>query len=216
MYSSDMELTKETHATIVLSKDGNTIVIDPGAYTPNSAELVAGATGVLITHDHPDHFDAGILNAALSAQPGLRIWAPQSVVSAIDGDNERVIAVAAGDTLVVDGFDVTVFGVHHAPIHRDLPDMQNVAYLIDNSVYHPGDSYVVPDADVQTLLVPSSGPWTKLEEAVDFVRAVKPSRVIQIHDLMLSDPGRQSFAQFVGDLTGTTVETVETGTTITL
>ena len=32
-----MDLTKYTHATVVLTKDDTTLVIDPGAYTPNSA-----------------------------------------------------------------------------------------------------------------------------------------------------------------------------------
>ena len=63
-----MELTKYTHATVVLSKGDTNLVIDPGAYTPNSAELVAATTAVLVTHDHGDHFDAGILQAALEAR----------------------------------------------------------------------------------------------------------------------------------------------------
>ena len=211
-----MELTKYTHATVVLTKNGTTLVIDPGAYTPNSAELVAATTAVLITHDHPDHFDVGILTAALEAQPDLRVWAPASVAAALEGHDGRVVSVKAGDSFDAAGFEVVVFGEQHAVIHADLPLMENVAYLVDGNVYHPGDSYFVPGVAVETLLVPTSGPWAKLGEGVDFVRAVTPTRSIQIHDLMLSDAGRGSFAEFMGNLTGVPLTTLETGTTITV
>ncbi|MCS5733753.1 MBL fold metallo-hydrolase [Herbiconiux daphne] len=211
-----MELTKQTHATIVLAKNDTSLVIDPGAYTPNSAELIAATTAVLVTHDHPDHFDAGILNAALDAQPDLRVWAPASVATSLESHDGRVIVVAAGDTFEAAGFDLTVIGERHAQIHPDVPVSENVGYLVDHTVFHPGDSYLVPDVAVPVLLLPTSGPWVKLGEAVDFVRAVAPSRVIQIHDLMLSEAGRQAFAPTIGQLIGMPVETLEVGQTVTL
>jgi L-ascorbate metabolism protein UlaG (beta-lactamase superfamily) len=211
-----MELTKHTHATVVLTKDGSTLVIDPGAYTPNSKDLVAGTTAVLITHDHPDHFDAEILDAALEARPELRIWAPQNVVDALKSADGRVVAVSAGDTFTAAGFEVAVHGGNHAVIHRDMPLMSNVAYLVDGNVYHPGDSYDAPGVSVGTLLVPTSGPWAKLGEGVDFVRAVAPERAVQIHDLMLSDVGRGSFGEFIGNLGGVPLITLQPGETITV
>jgi L-ascorbate metabolism protein UlaG (beta-lactamase superfamily) len=211
-----MELTKHAHATVVLEKDGASIVIDPGAYTPNSEALIAATAVVLVTHDHPDHFDAGLLDAALAARPELRVWAPAGVTAALATHDDRVVTVSAGDTFRAAGFDLTVIGERHAVIHHDLPPMENVGYIVDGTLLHPGDSYLVPDVAVDTLLVPTSGPWAKLEESVDFVRAVKPSRTIQIHDLMLSDAGRQSFAQFIGDLTGLPLETLELGRTVTV
>lgn len=211
-----MEITKHTHATVVLSKGDTSLVIDPGAYTPNSAEVIADTTAVLITHDHPDHFDAGILNAALAAQADLRVWAPASVVEALDSHDGRVVAVSAGDVFQAAGFEVAVLGESHAPIHPDMPRMDNVGYVVDSTVYHPGDSYVVPEAAIDVLLVPTSGPWAKLDEAIDFVRSVKPTRALQIHDLMLSDAGRQMFSQIIGDMSGVSLQTVEPGTTITV
>ncbi|MDQ1036899.1 L-ascorbate metabolism protein UlaG (beta-lactamase superfamily) [Streptomyces sp. V3I8] len=211
-----MELTKHTHSTVVLTKDGSALVIDPGAYTPNSAELVAGTTVVLITHDHPDHFDAGILNAALDAQPSLRVWAPANVATELGSHAGRVVAIAAGDSFEAAGFEVAVFGERHAAIHADLPPMSNVAYLIDGNVYHPGDSYFVPGVTVETLLVPASGPWTKVSEGIDFVRATKASRAVRIHDLTLNDAEAASFAQFIGALTEAPLLTLAAGESITV
>jgi L-ascorbate metabolism protein UlaG (beta-lactamase superfamily) len=209
-----MELTKHTHATVVLSKDGSALLIDPGAYTPNTAELLAAADAVLFTHDHPDHVDADALRTALADRPGLPVFGPAGVREFVGDDLVEV--VAAGDTFTTAGFEITVFGGEHAIIHADLPPMQNVAFLIDGDVFHPGDAYEVPTVPVKTLLVPTSGPWSKVGEGVDFVRAVKPERAIQIHDLMLSEAGRQSTAQFIGDLAGTPLETLPLGATVTL
>jgi L-ascorbate metabolism protein UlaG (beta-lactamase superfamily) len=127
-----------------------------------------------------------------------------------------VTAVAAGDSLEIAGFSVAVFGELHAPIHADIPSVANVGYLIDGAVYHPGDSYFVPGVPVGTLLLPTSGPWTKFGEGADFVRAVRPERVVQIHELMLSDLGQNSAAMILGEngLTGLPLERPAPGETI--
>ncbi|GAA0300090.1 MBL fold metallo-hydrolase [Kineococcus aurantiacus] len=207
-----MELTKHTHATVVLTEGGSSLLIDPGAYTPNTPDLLAAADAVLFTHDHPDHVDADALRAELARRPDLPVFGPGSVADAVEG----VRHVGAGDEFDAAGFTVTVFGGQHAPIHPDLPPVENVAFLVDGTVFHPGDAYEVPGVEVRTLLVPTSGPWAKLSEGVDFLRAVKPQRAIAIHDLMLSEPGQQSTSQFTEQLTGTPLEIVPVGSTVTL
>jgi L-ascorbate metabolism protein UlaG (beta-lactamase superfamily) len=192
-----MELTKHVHACVTLDKGGSRLLLDPGAFTPNAAELAATAAAILITHEHFDHFDEEVIAAALDARPDLRVYGPEAVVGRWQGRAGQVTAVAAGDQFNVDGFDVAVFGGLHARIHRDVPQVANVGFLVDARVYHPGDSYFVPDAPVTTLLVPTSGPWTKLGEAVDFVRAVNPEQAVQIHEIMLSEVGQQSAALFL-------------------
>lgn len=211
-----MDLTKYTHATVVLTKDAATLVIDPGAYTADSADLVAGTTAVLVTHDHPDHLDVDVLTAALDAQVELRVWAPASVTAALGDHDGRVTTVAPGDSFDAAGFAVQVVGGDHAVIHPDVPLMHNVGFVVDGAVYHPGDAYFVPETPVDTLLVPTSGPWAKLSELVDFVRAVHPARAVQIHDLMLSDAGKGSFARFTEQLTGLELVTLADGETVTV
>ena len=39
------------------------------------------------------------------------------------------------------------------------------------------------------LLVPSSAPWLKASEAIEFARAVKAPRNLAIHDRIYSDAG---------------------------
>ncbi len=213
-----MRLTKHAHACVTLTHDGRTLAIDPGQFTPDAEEVIASADAVLITHDHFDHFDDALLRAALKARPELRAYAPPSVRDQLGDEAAQLVTVAPGDKLTVAGFSVTAHGGRHAPIHRDIPPIDNIGYLVNGEVYHPGDSYFAPDAPVGTLLLPTSGPWTKLGEAADFVRAVQPARVIQIHELMLSDLGQSSTAMILGEngLTGLPLQRPSPGETLDL
>jgi L-ascorbate metabolism protein UlaG (beta-lactamase superfamily) len=195
-------LTKHAHATVELSDGATTILVDPGVFTSNAAELLATADAVLVTHDHGDHLDPGAVSAALTARPDLPLYAPAEAAALLGDLASRATIVTPGDTFDISGLAVRVVGSGaHAVIHRDLPAMTNVGYVVDG-VYHPGDSYDVPGVEVDTLLLPTSGPWSKVGEAIDFVRAVAPRRSVQIHDGMLSELGRGSIGNFLGPLTG--------------
>jgi L-ascorbate metabolism protein UlaG (beta-lactamase superfamily) len=211
-----MELTKHTHACVTLDKGGSRLLLDPGTFTANAAELAASAGTILITHEHFDHFDEAAITVALQTRPELRVYGPAAVVSRWQAMPGQVTAVAEGDRFDADGFDIAVFGGLHAAIHRDIPQVANVGFLIDGRVYHPGDSYYVPPAPVTTLLVPTSGPWTKFGEAVDFVRSVSPERAVQIHEVMLSEVGQQAMATFISPkmLTDVSLTIVPVGDTI--
>lgn len=192
-----MKLTKHAHACVTCDKGDGRLVVDPGTFTPNAAELVTSSRTVLVTHEHFDHFDEEAITAALDARPELKVYGPAAVVARWGARGEQVSAVAPGDRFEADGFEVTVFGGAHAPIHRDIPQVANVGFLIDGQVYHPGDSYEVPAATVETLLLPTSGPWTRVGDAVNFVRSVRPETVVQIHEILLSEAGQRSMAMFI-------------------
>jgi L-ascorbate metabolism protein UlaG (beta-lactamase superfamily) len=211
-----MELTKHAHACVTLDKEGARVVVDPGTFTTNAAELLATADLVLITHEHFDHLDETAVTTALAERPELRVYGPAAVTDRWPGRDDQVTAVADGDRFEASGFDIAVFGSLHAVIHRDIPLAANVGFLIDGSVYHPGDSYYVPGAPVRTLLLPTSGPWASVGEAVDFVRAVSPETVVQIHEALLSEIGQQTMARFISPamLTDVPLTLVPAGETI--
>jgi L-ascorbate metabolism protein UlaG (beta-lactamase superfamily) len=213
-----MKLTKHEHACVVLEKDGASIVIDPGSFSSGAAEIIAGADAILITHEHADHVNEAAVNAALAARPDLRVFAPAALSGMLAAHPDQFTAVAAGDTLTVGSFVVTVHGSTHAVIHPDIPVIPNVGYLIDGSLYHPGDAYFVPEAPVSVLLLPTSGPWMKLSEAADYVRAVKPQQIVQIHEMLLSDIGLSLAGSILGEqgLTGLPLAQLSAGKSLTV
>jgi L-ascorbate metabolism protein UlaG (beta-lactamase superfamily) len=213
-----VKLTKHEHACVVLEKDGARFVIDPGAFSQNATDIISGADAILITHEHADHVHEGAVNEALGARPELAVYAPAAMAGMFSAHAGQFTPVAAGDEFTIGDFTISVHGFDHAVIHPDIPVIANVGYLIDESVYHPGDAYFVPEASVTTLLLPTSGPWMKLGEAADYVRAVRPQHMLSIHDLLLSDVGRMINGQFLGEqgLTGIPLTQVGIGESLTI
>lgn len=196
-----MKLTKRLHSCVQLEKDGHTLVIDPGVFSEPDAGL--GADALLVTHEHPDHFDEGRLRAALDANPAAALWTLRSVAERMAAAYPgRVHTVGHGDTFTAAGFEVQVHGELHAVIHPDVPRVTNVGYLVDGSLFHPGDALTVPDAPVDTLMLPVHAPWNKLAEVVDYVREVKPRRAIDIHDAYLADIARPIYDGALANLGG--------------
>ncbi|MEW2493700.1 MBL fold metallo-hydrolase [Streptomyces nodosus] len=198
-----MKLTKKSHACIRLEKDGRTLVIDPGVFSEQDAAV--GADAILVTHEHPDHFDEGRLRAGLEGNPGAEIWTLASVAEKLSAAFPgRVHTVGHGDTFTAAGFDVQVHGRLHAVIHPDIPRITNVGYLIDDgTVFHPGDALTVPDQRVQTLMLPVMAPWNKIAEVIDYVREVEPRRAYDVHDALLTDLARPIYDNQIGALGGT-------------
>ncbi len=183
-----MRFTKVGHSCVRLEKDGAVLVIDPGVWTDAAAAL-AGAAVVMVTHEHTDHLDADAVRAALQAGPELTLWANPSVTAQFAEFGDRVHEVRHGDVLSAAGFDVHVYGHDHALIHKDIPSVANTGFLIEGGLFHPGDSFTVPDEPVRTLLVPISAPWMKAAEMIDYFREVAPARGYAIHDAILNDNG---------------------------
>jgi L-ascorbate metabolism protein UlaG (beta-lactamase superfamily) len=211
-----VKLTKHEHACVVFEKDGASFVIDPGSFSRDAAGVISGAEAILLTHEHFDHVHEAAIREALAARPELRVYAPAALAGAFGAGAGQFTAVSAGDELTVAGFTVTVHGATHAVIHPDIPVIANVGYLVDGAVYHPGDAYFVPEATVETLLLPTSGPWMKLGEAADYVRAVRPQQVVQIHEMLLSEIGLNLAGTLLGrdGLTGIPLTAVPAGESI--
>ncbi|MFR9779874.1 MBL fold metallo-hydrolase [Micromonospora sp. MS34] len=179
-----MKITKWTHACVRLEHDGRVLVVDPGVWSEPRA--LVGADAVLLTHEHTDHVDVLRL-----AGLGVPVFAPEGA-RLPDPAPLPVTRVAAGDRFTAAGFDVTAVGGWHAAIHDGQPDCANLGYLVDDAVYHPGDSLAPPGAPVDTLLVPAQASWLKLTEAITFAATVGARRVFPVHDAQLNDRGLAS------------------------
>lgn len=196
-----MRLTKLGHSCVRLDKDGASLLIDPGIWSGD--DPLAGASAVLITHEHVDHLHAQVVRAALDRDPALELWTNAAVAEQFAGFAGRVHAVAHGDSFQAAGFEVHVHGRDHAVVHPDLPVVPNICFAIDGNVFHPGDSFTIPDERVETLLLPISAPWLKAAEIFDYARAVRPKMSYAIHDEITNDRGLELIGRLAGMLLGT-------------
>lgn len=183
-----MRLIKHQHATLRLEEAGETLLIDPGTFTL-PLDAVTRVVGVVITHEHPDHWTPGHLDRILEASPGVSIYAPAGVARAAEG--YAITTVAPGDVVEAGTFHLQFFGGAHEVIHPTLPDIENVGVLVNDRLYYPGDSYAVPEGvTVDTLAAPLGAPWLRIRDAIDFVLAIAPRRAFGTHDMTLSEIGK--------------------------
>jgi L-ascorbate metabolism protein UlaG (beta-lactamase superfamily) len=195
-----MRITKFDHACVRVTAAGSSLTIDPGGFT--STDAVDGVDAVLVTHEHFDHYAIEHLRAT-----NAPIHTIAAVAEQIRKDDpavhERVTVVAPGDIFQAAGMRVTVVGELHAVMHPDSPVFFNSGYVVeaDNQrVYHPGDSFTLPEQQVDVLCAPVSGPWLKLAETIDFARAVKAATTLAIHETLASDVGLTMIDTRLGDM----------------
>jgi L-ascorbate metabolism protein UlaG (beta-lactamase superfamily) len=183
-----MRVTKQEHAALILQSADKVLVVDPGAFTTALVGL-SNVVGIVITHEHADHWTAEQLTRILDRNPEAVIYGPSGVAAA--ASDFPIVTVEAGDAVTVEPFTLRFFGGEHAIIHSSVPTIDNLGVLINDTLYYPGDSYAVPEGvEVDTLAAPVGGPWLKIGEAIDFVLAVKPRRAFAVHEMTLSTAGK--------------------------
>lgn len=185
-----MDIQKFKHACLVLTKDNQSLVIDPGSW---SDDFVCPETvvGVVITHEHADHFNLEKLKEIITKNPNAHVYAHVDIIAQLDTIADIGITVASGNTVTVGNFSPHFTGGTHATIHPNYPVPANLGVVVDDGeLYYPGDSFVVPNCPVKTLAVPASAPWLKASEAMDFIMTVKPKTCFPTHNILLSTQGQ--------------------------
>jgi L-ascorbate metabolism protein UlaG (beta-lactamase superfamily) len=211
-----MQLTKLGHACVRLQKDGARLVIDPGVWS--GTDVLTGVDAVLVTHEHPDHLDADALRGALASNPDLQLWTNAPAAAQFAQFGGQVHVVAHGDSFTAAGFDVHVYGSDHARVVPEIPVIANTGFAVDGQVFHPGDSFTVPEEKVATMLVPVSAPWLKFAEVADYIQATVAVRGYAIHDAVLSEFGLGLVGSLLAVVSGphAPVTRLEPGTTVEL
>ena len=174
-----MMVTRFGHSCVLVEDGHGRVLLDPGMFS-SGFEQLRGLTGILITHQHPDHLDVERVTRLLEANPEATLVTDEGSQL----DLPRTVA-HAGDTLDL-GLAVSVHGSEHAVIHPEIPRVPNVGYLVGERFFTPGDALTVPDADVEVLGLPTDAPWLKLTEAVQLLRDVAPARAFPVHDGVLA------------------------------
>ncbi len=176
-----MKITKYEHSCIALEQNNQRVIIDPGEFS-NSLIDLANVVAVVVTHIHGDHFDEDRLKAILAKNPEVKIFSNSQVV----GESKvKMQSVKAGDKAEVGEFSLEFFGGNH----ELFGEIQNIAVLVNNSVFHPGDSYTLPGKPLKVLCAPASAPWLRVSEASEFIKNAEAEIVVPIHNALLSEIG---------------------------
>jgi L-ascorbate metabolism protein UlaG (beta-lactamase superfamily) len=188
-----MKITKLEHATLVLEQNAKKLVIDPGVYT-RPLDGITNVEAIVITHTHDDHCNEAQLVRLLESSPAAKIYGTDEVRNRLENypDHKfQVTAVHHGDLFKTGEFSLEFFGDMHIEIHRSIPLIQNCGVMINDRLYYPGDSYTQPDRKVEILACPTSAPWLKIGDVIDFITAVRPTKTFATHNIHLSSFGHE-------------------------
>ena len=211
-----MNVTKYEHACLVVEEQGKKLVIDPGIFTTSLPNL-KGVVAIVVTHVHADHFDPEKLRAIVQQNPEARIFSTAEVAKEVA--DLPITAVTGGTAETVAPFSLAFYGELHAEVHRSRPRNQNVGVMINDTLYYPGDSFALPGVPIKVLALPTSGPWLKVAEMIDFAAAAKPAQAFGTHNALLSDIGHSminSMAQQAVEAVGGTFTYLRPGESLTV
>jgi len=183
-----MIVKKYLHSCLLLESKGKKLLIDPGAFSFIEGKTSPADIGpvdiILFTHHHRDHYDPEALEKILSLKSAY-IMAGEQTAEVIEDNDFTCERIRAGE--VRDMFDFTIRAIEG--FHEPLPIavVENVSFVINETLLHPGDSYAVREAGaIDVLALPVAGPWA-LVDALEFARRLNPKTVIPIHDAGLKD-----------------------------
>jgi L-ascorbate metabolism protein UlaG (beta-lactamase superfamily) len=198
--AGDVTIQPLNHATLVLSQGAHVIYVDPAKvdFTGQPAP-----TAILITHEHPDHFDPGNLSKIAGK---AAIVAPQSVADKVPAAlKAQVTVMKSGDSGAVDGLPITVIAAYNTSPDKQQyhPKGRDNGYVLtfgDKKIYIAGDTEPTPEmaalTGIDVAFLPMNQPYTMTpEQAADAVKAFKPKIVYPYH-YKGTDP--QKFADLVG------------------
>lgn len=181
----ERNLTWLGHAGFRIEASKRVVYVDPYRVRPGEpADLI------LITHGHYDHFSPDDLKAI--AKRGTTAVAPPAVAEQLKG---RVVSIEPGESHELEGVDVRAVAAYNTnkldsegrPFHpREAGLVGYVITVGGFSIYHSGDTDVIPEMDqaagVDVALLPVSGTHVMTAtEAAEAARRIGPRVAVPMH-----------------------------------
>ncbi len=197
--SNSMNIHKIGHCCLIIETKGVRIMTDPGSFTTAQNEE-KNIDIVMITHEHADHFHVDSLKQVMANNPEAKVITNTAVGKLLDAEGIAYEILEEGGTMTVRDIVLEGFGEKHAIIYKDMGQVQNTGYFIDETLFYPGDAFTAPGKPVKVLALPTVAPWMKLSEAIEYALAVKPTYAFPVHDAIATMPGM--FARMLTPLLG--------------
>jgi L-ascorbate metabolism protein UlaG (beta-lactamase superfamily) len=193
-----MKLTKYGHACIFIQSDnGKRLVIDPGSFTSLPSDL-SDIKVLIITEEHMDHFNLDNVHKILEVNPTVKILTTKAVSDQLQQLGIVSQSVTESLSSKIGDFNMTLTEVDHAVVHKTSP-CKSLTTQIGDFLYYPSDSYTTSTNEVEVLAIPTSGPWYKITESIDFLNATKSKVIIPTHNALNSETGNMIANKYLQD-----------------
>lgn len=189
-----MKITKYEHSCIEVKEGNNRLIIDPGIFSKSLNDF-SNIDAVVITHEHQDHFDPVKIQSIIKANPSVQIITTSQVAKALNSKNAKTARLE--EEYSIGKLKLEFFGEKH----ELFTDVENIAVLVNEKFYHPGDSYTLPDVQVEILSAPASAPWLRITEASKFISDIGPKIAFPSHNALLSEIGESIHYRILSNAT---------------
>ncbi len=185
--AGDLIITFVGHGTIMMSFGGNIIHVDPVMQMADYTKMPK-ADLILITHEHPDHFDPDAINLIKTTQ--TKIVATEAVARQIP----EAVIMKNGDMRTIEGLQieaVPAYNIIHmrSPGNPFHPLGTGNGYIItfgNKRIYIAGDTENTPEMKnlnaIDIAFLPMNLPYTMTPEMVaDAAKAFRPKILYPYH-----------------------------------
>ncbi len=212
----DLLVTPVHHAGVLFQYNGTTLCVDPFALPEGLA--LPRADVILLTHFHPDHFDAASLRKI--AGPATLFIVPRGGSQAVGGlPHAETIVLENGKSTTVKGIGIRAIPAYNlmgrdaagAPYH---PAGQGNGYLLDFQGFHvylAGDTEKIKDMEklgpVDVAFLPVLKPYCMDEPScLAALKVVKPRVFYPYHYVNPFSRARANVGRVVKDAEKTGIE----------
>lgn len=190
-----MKITKYDHSCMVLDKDSTRLVIDPGSFTELPSNL-DGIAFVIVTEEHHDHFSLDNLKKIIDKNPDVQIYTTTAVHNELIELGINAHAISGNQSIELGDFQVEFSETDHAIVYQSSP-CKSLAIKIDAKLYYPSDTYRTIDDKITVFALPTSGPWFKVAQSIEFANAIKSEVVLVTHNALNSPIGNKVTNNFI-------------------
>lgn len=180
-----MRVTKLGHSCVLVETEDRVALFDPGVWSSEfNIDNINLLDRIVITHEHPDHFDLEKIKLLVSKFPEVHIICNTAI-------RELLESAAIQATIREESSCCVRFDAPHEklPIPGAQAPSEN-GYHFKNLFTSPGDSHSFNET-MTVLAMPFIGPWGKTGDAIDKVIQLKPKYVLPIHDWHYTPEARQ-------------------------
>lgn len=182
-----MRIRKYIHSCLLVDSGGARILFDPGKFSfmdgAVKPEDFRDVSAIVITHQHVDHMDDQAIRKILEQNRPAVVLANEQIRDQLAASGITVEVFEEG-TRDIGGCTLRAIRAEHAAL-LNAPIPANVAYTVDGSLLHPGDSFDrTLDAckGIELLALPITAPWTTELGVAEFAKRIAPKTVFPIHD----------------------------------
>ena len=182
-----MKITKFPQSCLLIETKGKKILIDPGnlKYKEEYFDIWNNVDIILITHKHPDHCNAEILE---KLNKNIIIYSTKEVAEA--NKSLKISIIKENDIIELDNIKIeVVYAIHgYQPLLKGAKEVhENVGYIIDdesNRLYTTSDTICFKNdykADILCIPVTGHGLTMSAFEASLYAKEVGAVLTIPIH-----------------------------------